>query len=161
MSKGAFYHAFMATHDALRATSSERVGMPSFFAFMTLLGGCVRAWVRGCVQLTGSKAPAAGQVPCCGAGTMLGHVIVTCTHTLPCSTWQRFHVLPPYRFLHARDGCDCLPAALRMFVEARLDVVVLEVGIGGRLDATNCVRAPRVSCACLMRFECVCRLRPA
>ena len=31
---------------------------------------------------------------------------------------------------------------LKIFVEAGLDVVVLEVGIGGRLDATNCVPPP-------------------
>lgn len=31
---------------------------------------------------------------------------------------------------------------LKIFVEAGVDVVVLEVGIGGRLDATNCVPAP-------------------
>lgn len=34
---------------------------------------------------------------------------------------------------------------LKIFVEAGLDVVVLEVGIGGRLDATNCVPPPVAS----------------
>ena len=30
-------------------------------------------------------------------------------------------------------------AALRIFIESGIDVVILEVGVGGRLDATNCV----------------------
>ncbi|GAB4823124.1 hypothetical protein N2152v2_010170 [Parachlorella kessleri] len=32
----------------------------------------------------------------------------------------------------------------KVFLEEKVDVVVLEVGIGGRLDATNCVRQPVV-----------------
>jgi folylpolyglutamate synthase len=34
--------------------------------------------------------------------------------------------------------------AFRIFLEENVDVAVLEVGLGGRLDATNCVRAPVV-----------------
>lgn len=49
-------------------------------------------------------------------------------------------------------GCDkvAVPAyfkfltlvGLSIFLDSHLDVVILEVGIGGRLDATNCVPAP-------------------
>ena len=34
-------------------------------------------------------------------------------------------------------------AALLLFAEAGVDAVVLEVGLGGRLDSTNVVRARR------------------
>ncbi|KAL6777721.1 FPG2 [Auxenochlorella protothecoides x Auxenochlorella symbiontica] len=33
---------------------------------------------------------------------------------------------------------------LKIFLEQNVDVVILEVGIGGRLDATNCIRSPAV-----------------
>ncbi len=36
-------------------------------------------------------------------------------------------------------------AALLWFAEERCDIVVLEVGLGGRLDATNIIQAPEVS----------------
>ncbi len=35
-------------------------------------------------------------------------------------------------------------AALKIFLEQQVDVVVLEVGVGGRLDATNIVPEPVV-----------------
>jgi dihydrofolate synthase/folylpolyglutamate synthase len=38
--------------------------------------------------------------------------------------------------------------ALRCFAAAKLDVAVLEVGLGGRLDATNLSRAPRCAVVC-------------
>ena len=37
-----------------------------------------------------------------------------------------------------------LRAGFKVFLEQDVDVVILEVGLGGRLDATNCVRAPLV-----------------
>jgi dihydrofolate synthase / folylpolyglutamate synthase len=42
-------------------------------------------------------------------------------------------------------------AAFLAFREANLDVVILEVGIGGRLDATNVVRAAELRCAAVTR----------
>ena len=36
-------------------------------------------------------------------------------------------------------------AALQMFLEEKVDVAILEVGLGGRLDATNCIPAPPVA----------------
>ncbi|KAG6555626.1 hypothetical protein Mapa_002861 [Marchantia paleacea] len=35
--------------------------------------------------------------------------------------------------------------ALQMFISQRVDVAILEVGLGGRLDATNAIRAPAVT----------------
>lgn len=34
--------------------------------------------------------------------------------------------------------------AFLIFLETRVDVAILEVGLGGRLDATNCIRSPAV-----------------
>lgn len=42
-------------------------------------------------------------------------------------------------------------AAFLAFREAELDVAILEVGIGGRLDATNVVRAAELRCAAVTR----------
>lgn len=38
-----------------------------------------------------------------------------------------------------------LPAGLHIFIQARPDVVILEVGIGGRIDATNIVKRTTVT----------------
>ena len=35
-------------------------------------------------------------------------------------------------------------AAFRVFLAEKVDVAILEVGLGGRLDATNCVPQPVV-----------------
>jgi dihydrofolate synthase/folylpolyglutamate synthase len=43
-------------------------------------------------------------------------------------------------------------AALLLFAEARLDAVVLEVGLGGRLDSTNVV-TPAVACVTSLELE--------
>lgn len=40
-----------------------------------------------------------------------------------------------------------------MFLQQKVDVVVLEVGIGGRLDATNCVREPVVCGVTSLGFD--------
>jgi dihydrofolate synthase/folylpolyglutamate synthase len=44
-------------------------------------------------------------------------------------------------------------AALLAFREARVDLAVLEVGLGGRLDATNVVPAPRVCAVTRIAFD--------
>jgi hypothetical protein len=44
-------------------------------------------------------------------------------------------------------------AALRTFLEEGVDVAVMEVGLGGRLDATNCVRAPVVCGVTALGFD--------
>ncbi|KAF8056228.1 ttc30a [Scenedesmus sp. PABB004] len=43
--------------------------------------------------------------------------------------------------------------ALQVFVEAAPDVVILEVGIGGRIDATNVLRAPAVTGIASLGFD--------
>ena len=35
-------------------------------------------------------------------------------------------------------------SGLQVFIEQKVDVAVLEVGLGGRLDATNCIPSPPV-----------------
>ena len=44
----------------------------------------------------------------------------------------------------------CTALALRYFAERRCDIVVLETGLGGRLDATNVI--PRPECAVIMNI---------
>lgn len=41
----------------------------------------------------------------------------------------------------------------KIFLEQGVDVVVLEVGLGGRLDATNCVRRPVVCGVASLGFD--------
>lgn len=48
-------------------------------------------------------------------------------------------------------GYKC--AAFRMFLAERVDVAIMEVGLGGRLDATNCVRQPVVTGISAMGFD--------
>ncbi|CAM6095551.1 unnamed protein product [Calypogeia fissa] len=43
--------------------------------------------------------------------------------------------------------------ALRMFIVEKVDVAILEVGLGGRLDATNVVRAPAVCGIASLGFD--------
>jgi hypothetical protein len=43
-------------------------------------------------------------------------------------------------------GCACCcPAGLDIFLQAKPDVVILEVGIGGRIDATNIIKHTAVT----------------
>ncbi len=44
-------------------------------------------------------------------------------------------------------------AALRVFLHEHVDVAILEVGLGGRLDATNCVRTPVVCGVTALGFD--------
>lgn len=44
-------------------------------------------------------------------------------------------------------------SALWVFLEEHVDAVVLEVGIGGRLDATNCVPPPLVTAVTPLGFD--------
>jgi len=41
----------------------------------------------------------------------------------------------------------------KIFLEAKVDVAILEVGLGGRLDATNCVRDPVVCGVTALGFD--------
>ncbi len=43
--------------------------------------------------------------------------------------------------------------AFRIFLHARVDVAILEVGLGGRLDATNCIREPVVCGVSMLGFD--------
>lgn len=43
--------------------------------------------------------------------------------------------------------------AMRWFADEQCDVVVLEVGLGGRLDATNAIEAPLASVICTIDFD--------
>jgi dihydrofolate synthase/folylpolyglutamate synthase len=59
-----------------------------------------------------------------------------------------------------RDDAECAPtffdvttaAALLLFQEARVDVALLEVGLGGRLDSTNVIE-PAVTCITSIELE--------
>ena len=44
-------------------------------------------------------------------------------------------------------------AVFRMFLAERVDVAIVEVGLGGRLDATNCVRQPVVCGVAALGFD--------
>lgn len=43
--------------------------------------------------------------------------------------------------------------AFRIFLHAQVDVAILEVGLGGRLDATNCIREPVVCGISMLGFD--------
>ncbi len=43
--------------------------------------------------------------------------------------------------------------ALRAFRDAKVDLAVIEVGLGGRLDATNVIPPPRVACITRVAFD--------
>ena len=43
--------------------------------------------------------------------------------------------------------------AFRIFLQVQVDVAILEVGLGGRLDATNCVREPVVCGVSMLGFD--------
>jgi len=43
--------------------------------------------------------------------------------------------------------------AFRIFLHVRVDVAILEVGLGGRLDATNCIREPVVCGISMLGFD--------
>lgn len=51
-------------------------------------------------------------------------------------------------------GMLSLPVtALKVFLEEGVDVVILEVGVGGRLDATNCIPKPVVCGVTSLGFD--------
>lgn len=67
-----------------------------------------------------------------------------------------------FRILDEKTTEDCgKPAyfrfltllAFRIFLETKVDVAILEVGLGGRLDATNCVRTPVVCGVTALGFD--------
>jgi folylpolyglutamate synthase len=41
----------------------------------------------------------------------------------------------------------------KIFLEKKVDVVILEVGLGGRLDATNCIQSPVVCGVTSLGFD--------
>ena len=43
--------------------------------------------------------------------------------------------------------------AFQIFIDAGVDVVVLEVGLGGRLDATNVFKSPVATCVTLLDLD--------
>ena len=47
-------------------------------------------------------------------------------------------------FLHDMLTASMQMSGLQVFTEEKLDVAILEVGLGGRLDATNCIPSPPV-----------------
>lgn len=59
--------------------------------------------------------------------------------------------LPPLSLCLCARGAPV--AGFKVFLEAGVDVVVLEVGLGGRLDATNCVRSPVVCGVSSLGFD--------
>ena len=53
-----------------------------------------------------------------------------------------------------RGNTACLHgAAFRVFLAEKVDVAILEVGLGGRLDATNCVTRPVVCGVSALGFD--------
>lgn len=42
---------------------------------------------------------------------------------------------------------------MRVFLEQNVDVAIFEVGLGGRLDATNCIRCPVVCGISALGFD--------
>jgi hypothetical protein len=61
--------------------------------------------------------------------------------------------LPEPSHVPARGVLTRARAGLHIFLEQGVDVAVLEVGLGGRLDATNVVRAPAVCGVASLGFD--------
>lgn len=55
--------------------------------------------------------------------------------------------------LHVHLASRQCGAAMRTFLEEGVDVAIMEVGLGGRLDATNCVRSPVVCGVTALGFD--------
>ena len=53
---------------------------------------------------------------------------------------ESFKLVPSHGAKHRA----CICAAFKTFIEERVDVAIIEVGLGGRLDATNIVPSPNV-----------------
>jgi folylpolyglutamate synthase len=112
VSRELFADAFWSCYNTLRDASTDDVGMPGYFRFLTLLGvgRCLTHFMPPS-QLTSTFSP--------------------CTRTC-----EQTASAPPQPLKHT---------GLHIFSRTRPDVVILEVGIGGRIDATNVLRAPLVT----------------
>ena len=56
-------------------------------------------------------------------------------------------------WLHLTSFYSRLPTGLKIFLNQHLDAVILEVGIGGRLDATNVIPEPVVTGVTSLGFD--------
>lgn len=61
--------------------------------------------------------------------------------------------LIPSAFRCPLTGCLLPAAAFKIFSEESVDVAIIEVGLGGRLDSTNCIRAPVVCGISALGFD--------
>lgn len=118
VSKDTFLKCFWECFETFRKTSTEAAGMPAYFRFLTLLGELLQLYLRRSFPGLQLREPEG-------------------------CYWKPYSVAL-LGYCHARRDHDLWFAAFKTFIEEGVDVAVIEVGLGGRLDATNIVPNPVV-----------------
>ena len=120
VSQQLFMSYFWPLYARMQQLADDEAPLPAYFRFLTLLGMPARL----------RRARWSGTQHC--ALRSLAHLSLA---QLSVRSLRRLGV---------RLSSLLSRAAISMFLEERVDVAVLEVGLGGRLDATNCIPAPVV-----------------
>jgi hypothetical protein len=128
VSKEVFEEHFWRCHDALAAAATPEVGMPGYFRFLTLLGGC---WADSCCLDWVGSVQLASLLAWLFAGWLFAASMQSLASTSSCPN-THIHLAADRAPAHRHP-----PPGLSIFLSQKIDVVILEVGIGGRLDATN------------------------
>lgn len=126
-----FWRCFNDFQDSAKPDSP---GMPAYFRFLTLLSE----------ELGAPDSRAGAWRPAC-LGLLVSHALPWMDPCLLVATAGRQQPPPP--------PMPRLGTGLRIFLEERVDVVILEVGLGGRLDATNCIPHPVVCGIASLGFD--------
>lgn len=128
-----------------------------------ICGGALKSWRRR-PPTTAASPPTSASSPCSVRGSCLGGPpqpgraarrrvrlrVCQSAAAIPRPPAFAATALAPLRTHPLPAPLPAPPPALypsagfKVFLEQSVDVVILEVGLGGRLDATNCVRSPVV-----------------
>lgn len=120
MRREIFLEEFWKCFNRLEDTADEMVGKAAYFRFLTLLGGA----------------------PVCSPQTTCHPAL----HAVLGSDFRCLELEVQQLEVHlvVRLTYSAMSAGLQIFLRQKVDTAVLEVGLGGRLDATNVVREPYV-----------------
>ena len=131
VAKETFHEAFWRCHHKLRDVASDTLPMPGYFRRAPSTS------VSLLPPLQRTHSPLTRMRLQCRAGAAATDALID-LKTTP-------EALVLHRFLTY--------LALTIFIEQRLDVIVLEVGLGGRLDATNIVPAPVATAVTTLDYD--------
>ena len=132
ISKQLFTEHFWWVYNRLQSRADGDYTTAAYFRFMTLLGAF--GTLSGAIM--GSDAAVEHMIQ--GLARQCALCPVRVEQTVPLHTAVPTSTKMPYA------TCCCSAAAFRVFLAEKVDVAILEVGLGGRLDATNCVPQPVV-----------------